>query len=115
MHAKIQTSNNNKGKCHKNTINSSAELAELHRNAKIVSNGCCVVVSLARDCCMRVSVHVCECVCVCRLLNFDELTAIINLLASHFMPVNNDLCVCACLSMWENVTVCVCVQNLQQF
>lgn len=107
MHAKIQTSNNNKGKCHKNTINSSAELAELHRNAKIVSNGCCVVVSLARDCCMRVSVYVC--VCVCRLLNFDELTAIINLLASHFMPVNNDLCVCACLYL------CVCVQNLQQF
>lgn len=51
----------------------------------------------------------CVCVCVCRLLNFDELTAIINLLASHFMPVNNDLCVCACLSMWENVTACVCV------
>lgn len=54
-----------------------------------------------------IAVCVCPYVCVCRLLNFDELTAIINLLASHFMPVNNDLCVCAYLSVWENVTVCV--------
>lgn len=84
-----------KGKCHKNTIASfcagdGAELAELHRNAIFVSNGCfaCADVVVARArfpgiaVCVRVSVSVSVCLCVCRLLNFDELTAIINLLTS---------------------------------
>lgn len=50
-----------KGKCHKNTIASfcagdGAELAELHRNAIFVSNGCfacCCASPIPRDCCMR--------------------------------------------------------------